>query len=309
MIKKVDRIIYYYELDITFNPIFIAHDGRLVRELFHQIQAVINAKHPSRYVFTGTKNLFINDIGFDPNEKVIWGKLRLLRDDFPELLHTQTDLTREIEAAEEEGIVETSHFLIDYSKNKTFLAMEFNQAGAKYVDLIDYIAAICQGKNWITAISAYHVVQDVLKDIKKRINNFSEVIVKVSKSNVNAVKKIDTPLYEALDNVQTHFEQEYSELRLKFDYLDIPTAKKTRSVWMKIIDKLTSNKKNLEAFDVFKIKAQDSLKRDKLEAFNLLIDKLSSYISVEKREKSRVISSLDIYEKMKLELNRIRPLL
>ncbi len=76
---------------------------------------------------------------------------------------------------------------------------------------------------------------------------------------------------------------------------------------MKIINKLVGNKKHLNTFETLKIKAEDNYNRNKLEAFNLLIDNLSSVIKVEKREKSRVISSSHMFELMIAELEKTRP--
>nr|WP_121272488.1 hypothetical protein [Pedobacter schmidteae] len=305
-LKKIDKIIYYYQLEINFEKGFSANDGNLFRELFHRLLLLVQAKDPSRYVTSLNKTLFINDIDFDPSRKFIYGKIRLIKDEFPELIHTGTDQTREIEAAEEEGIVETSHFVIDYSRKTKFMAMEYHQSGAKYLDLIDYLKEIGIKQKWISGITVYNVVQDVLKELKSRINNISEMTVKVSKTNVDAIKKIDVPTFEALDNMQDHFEQEYAEIKLKFDYTDLTKAPKTRSTFMTLIDRLVANKKRLNNFDILKIRAEDSLKRNKLEAFNLLIDKLSSDIKVEKREKSRIISSVHMFEMMFKELERIK---
>ncbi len=213
-IQKVEKTIYYYELDIDFNSSFTASDGNHFRELFHKILELVQAKAPSRYVTTPQKTLFINDIGFNPDKKIIWGKLRMIRDEFPELIHRLTDQTRDVEAEDDEGIVETTHFLIDYYQKRKVLAMEFYQNGAKHLDLVDYVYEVCHKEGWITSIKAGNIIQDVLKDIKKRINNVSEMYVKVSKTNVDAVKKIDNDLFQSLDTLQDHFEQEYAELRL-----------------------------------------------------------------------------------------------
>jgi len=307
MISKVEKIIYYYELEIDFHSTFTANDGNLFRELFHKILELVKAKDPSRYVITPQKKLFINDIGFDPSKKLVWGKLRMIRDEFPELIDTVTDVTRDIDAAEDEGIAETTHFLIDYSGVKKILAMEYYQNGAKYLDFVDYVTTICQKVGWVKSVRAFHVIQDVLKDLKQRINNVSEMYVKVSKTNVDALKKIDGDLYESMDVLQDHFEQEYAELRLKFDYTNVTTNQKSTSKIMKLITKLVGNKAHLQTFDTLKIKAEDAYNRNKLEAFNLLIDNLSSSVKVEKREKSRVISSSHMFELMIGELEKTRP--
>ena len=54
-------------------------------------------------------------------------------------MNTLTDEARWTETKVEGGIVETSHFLIYFSKKKKKLAIEFNQFRAKVADFINYI--------------------------------------------------------------------------------------------------------------------------------------------------------------------------
>lgn len=307
---KVRRYIYYYELSIDFDPSFTCSDKRFCREFFHQIKAIIDAKDTRRYVENKDKLLFINDFVFKPTEKAIYGKLRSIRKDvFPELINTTTDATRDIEADEEDGIVETTHFVIDYSQKKLFAAIEYNQDGAKFYDLQYYLSQISEGKNWIERVEIYPVIQDVLKTIKNRVKNYSEMIVKVSKTNVGALSKIESGLASSLDNLENYYEQEYAELRLKFDYTNLATAIKTKSRISSLIDKLTGNKKNLDLFDTLKVKAEDSERNNRLQVFDLLIDKLKSEVKVEKREKSRTLNSLDMFEIMTSEIARLKHIL
>ena len=70
----------------------------------------------------------------------------------------------------------------------------------------------------------------------------------------------------------------------------------------KIIEKFKKDKGSLNMFDTLRVKAEDGDNRNKLREFDLLNIWVTSEVKVEKREKSRAIVSIDMFEKMKKEL-------
>jgi hypothetical protein len=109
--SHANRVIHFYDINFGFKDDSLPH-GHFV-ELFKQVIEMSKKRDESRYVRSGDKRLFIQDIKFVPDIEQVHGKLRAVRLDVtPEILNMKTDTARDIEMAEEEGIVETTHFVI-----------------------------------------------------------------------------------------------------------------------------------------------------------------------------------------------------
>lgn len=304
-IKKINRTIHYYELSFEFNNEFIASDGDQFRELFQLIFNLAKSRAAIRYQTFGEKAIFIQDVKFEPMAKLITGKLRCIRKNLlPEIMNTITDEARGIDAKDEEGLVETTHFIIDFSKKTKNLAIEHNQFGAKIGDFVTYIQAIGTNKNATKSIGFAPIVKDELSKLKSRINRCSEFHVKVHKDNIDKIKSMDKNLYSALNASIEHFKNEYATLILKFDYKRRQATKEINKSIFNIIGKLIKKKTDTEFFNVLTIKAEDSDKNNLLENFDLLIDKVKSEVSVEKKERYRTVVSIDMFNQMKDELEK-----
>ncbi|MCZ2479254.1 hypothetical protein [Aquirufa nivalisilvae] len=304
-IEKIKRIIHYYYLEFEFNDKFIPEDGNHINGIFKSINQIVNDKNNLRYQEFGEKLIFIQELKFEPQDKKIVGKLRCVRKDIlPEIMNIQTDIARGIEAKEEEGLVETTHFIIDNSSSKIKLAIEYNQFGAKIVDFVSYVKNIGINMNEIIDIKFIPVVNDDLSKFREKINRCSLFQVKVHKDNIKKIQEIDLGLYTALNSSIEHFKSEYASLTLKFDYKTRVSTSEISTSIFKIIDTLTKDKSKIELFDLLSVKAENSEKNNLLETFNLLVDKVSSELNVEKKKRYRTIVSADIFEKMKIELLR-----
>jgi hypothetical protein len=147
-------------------------------------------------------------------------------------------------------------------------------------------------------------VRNELEAYKKRIKEISEFYVKIHKDNIAKIKSVDTGLISAVEATIDHFDSEYAEIRMKFDYKKIKPSKIKVTV-NNIISYLLKNKeKNIDTFNTLTIKAQDGENDNKLEIFDLLVDRVKSRIKVEKNERHRTVVSIDIYDKMKSEMNK-----
>lgn len=304
-IVKIKRTIHYYYLNFEFLEDFKPDEDDKFHEIFKIIIELAQTRASIRYQTYGEKSIFIQDIKFDPNIKVITGKLRCIRKDLlPEIMNTTTDETRGIEAKEEEGLLETTHFVINYSKSKKKLAIEYNQFGAKINDFINYIQTIGINKKAIKTIGYLPIVKDELSKLQERIKKCSEFTVKVHKNNISKIKSLDNKVYSALKASIDHFKSDYATLTLKFDYKMRQETNDMNASVFNIIRKLIKDKKKTELFNHLSVKAEDSEKNMLLETFDLLIDKLKSEIMVEKKKRYRTIVSSDIFFQMKTELNQ-----
>lgn len=302
-IKKIKRTIHYYELDFKFYDEFVAVDGDKFRELFRLIISLAKTRANIRYQNFGEKAIFIQDVKIEPVNKVVTGKLRCVRKDIlPEIMNTLTDEAHGIEAKDEEGLVETTHFIIDFSQKSKKLAIEHNQFGAKIGDFALYLQTIGISKKAVMEVGFAPIVKDELSKLKSRINRCSEFHVKVHKDNIDSIKSMDKSLFSALNASMEQFKNEYATLILKFDYRQKQATKEINKSIFNIIGKLIKNKSNTEYFNVLTVRAENSDKNNLLENFDLLVDKVKSEVWVEKKKRYRTVVSLDIFDKMKSEL-------
>ena len=103
----IKRDVNYYQLDFSFVE---KNDLKIFFETITRL-AVTRAK--IRYQRFGDKFIFIQ--GLKNQDGIINAKVRCIRLDlFPEIINMVTDDIKEIEGSEYDGIVETTHILIDY---------------------------------------------------------------------------------------------------------------------------------------------------------------------------------------------------
>lgn len=300
------RKIYFYQLDINYLDTFKPSDGDCFREFFSQITKLAKTRDALRYQSIGEKILFIQDIIFVSNEKKIKGKLRCIRKDIlPEIINMSDDSTKGIEVEDEEGIVETTHFVIDYSKKTKRIALEFNQYGARINDFIYYCSIIGTQISATSKVDAIIITRDNLDIYKKQINNCSEFVVRVHKKELNEIKKLDNKLYSSLEKSVELFNPEYAELILKFDYRTQPTLEANLFV-KNIITQLINKKENKQHFETLTVKAENLYNNNRIELFDLLIDKARVELKVQKKAKYRSIISEDILEKMTNEISILK---
>lgn len=291
----VKRKINYYELKFSF-----INDSNFT-ELFETITTLAKTRARIRYQRFGDKFVFIQ--GIENTDNLLKAKMRCVRKDLlPELMNTETDETKGIEAKEEEGLVETTHFIIDYRKDKVFLALEYNHYGSKITDLVNYIERIGLDKQLLERVGFNPIVKDDLDTIRERINRFSEFTVKVHKDNIEKVKKLDNKIWGALNYSIENFGSEFATLVLKFDYKQQTENSEIEKSVFNIIKGFVKENKNKYIFNKLSLKAQDGDKNNLLETFDLLIEKINSDLRVERKEKYRTLISDDMFQKMTKDL-------
>jgi len=307
-VKKVKRVIHYYELVFNFNDDFEAPpDNDQCREFFALIKKMASTRSKARYQVFGEKALFLQDVTIKPAENLITGKMRCVRRDLlPEIMDTSTDEARGIETKEQEGLVETTHFIIDFAAKKKRLAIEYNQFGARIVDFVFYLKKVGQHKKVANDVGFVPLVKDELKIVKDRINRCSEFVVKVHKDKIAEIENMDTGLYSALIAAEEHFKSEYVQLTIKFDYKKRSETREVGGTIKNLINFLIRDKAATDVFNTLEVKAEDAAKNNKLEVFDLLVDKVKHVLTVERKPSHRVVISNDILPKMQEKLQSLR---
>lgn len=225
-------------------------------------------------------------------------------DSFPELMNTSDDKIRDIEADDDEGIIETAHFILSYIDDSIVLSFEFNQFGPRISDFIFYIERISNRLNVLAKIEYQPFVRDELDSYKKRINRVSSVIAKVHKDNVKRINEFDSELFDAIQTAERISDADYVTLQLNYDYRQLTDTSKIKGKIFNIIDSVRRDKSLLNVFSSLKVRAEDEKTANRIKDFDLLNIWVKSKINVEKKEKSRVIISTDIFFKMNKELTK-----
>jgi hypothetical protein len=300
--KKVKRTINYFNIVPLFN------DGQQLSvfiDLFSEINNLSNTKDKDRFVINKEKRLYITNLSFNENQKRISGKVLNIRmDSFPELMNTSDDKIRDIEATDDEGIIETAHFILSYLNDSLVLSFEFNQFGPRISDFIYYLESISYRFDVLAKIEYQPFVRDELDSYKKRINRVSSVIAKVHKDDVKRINEFDSELFDAFETAERISDAEYVTLQLNYDYRQLSDTPKIKDKIFNIIDSVRRDKSLLNVFSSLKVKAEDEQTANRIKDFDLLNIWVKSRINVEKKEKSRVIISSDILLKMNQELTK-----
>ncbi|MDX9883170.1 MAG: hypothetical protein RBS73_14000 [Prolixibacteraceae bacterium] len=301
-IAYANRKINYFELSPTYIQGSNMEDFISVFSLIKELQ---NSKNPERFFYNGEKTLYMTDIKFDDEHKQIRGKLLNIRMDiFPELIDTISNVVRDIEAAESEGVVETSHFVLSYKKDSLLLSFEFNQYGPRISDFTGFLSNKAQKLNAFEKLDYNPYSRDDLPKYKRRINRISTLIAKVHKDNYKRINDFDRELFDAFDTANKISESEYVTLDFKYGYHELKGSMKIRGKIMNIIDRLISDKTATNVFDTLKVKAEDEDHNNRIKEFDLLNIWVKSELKVEKKTKSRAIVSADIFQKMQDELQK-----
>lgn len=295
-IITVKRIVYYYELSLTYT------DGNDLKTFFNRISKLSVDKESDRYQKFGSRTLFIQGVDIDGD--IVYGKLRSIRTDlFPELINMTTDEVKDVEADTDDGIMETSHFIIKKANNKVYLAIEYNHFGAKIEDIVAYLKKVGY-KLRITKNIGYVAYLNNVQNLIERINRVSEFTMKIHKNFVPELEAVDGQLYESARIITQSFENEYAALDFKIDYrtfTDTPLIKKTILGLYKWFEE-NPDKKIL--FNYVNFTAEDKEKNKLLQTFDLLADKLKSTINVQKKPSGRIVVSADMFPKMLFEMNK-----
>lgn len=295
----IKRDLNYYELNFSFLE---KNDLKIFFETVTKL-SVTRAK--IRYQRFGDKYIFIQGISNDSG--IINAKVRCIRLDlFPELINMRTDIITEIEGGEFDGIVETTHILIDYRKPKTFISIEYNHPGAKITDVVEYIKRIGINQGILEDVGYVTIVNKDLARLKDRINRISEFTMKIHKDNLPQLKEMDGNIFQSAAAATDHFENDYANLDIKVDYRNFSETPLIKNSVFNILNFLSKNPSSRHIFNFMRVRAEDEEKNNILETFDLLLDKIYSTIKVQRKRKQKTIISEDMFSKMLIEIDKLR---
>lgn len=215
-----------------------------------------------------------------------------------------TDNITEIEGNDNDGIVDTTHIIIDFRRRSTVLAIEYNHNGAKIMDIVSYLQRIGINQSILSRIGYSPIVHNDLSRLRDRINRISEFNMKIHKNNIPALREMDGNIFQSANAVVEHFENQYAQIDLKIDYKTFQQTPRIRESVFNVISYLMNNPTQRNIFNYLKFRAEDEENNNRLQTFDLLLDKIYSPIRVQKKKRQKTIISEDIFEKMQLEIDR-----
>ena len=306
-IQTVKRLVHYYNLLVGYAPNYqLKNVSEPFHDVFEAILKEINNDGVFRYMPYADKTFVIPEISINQHTGFIQGKLFAIRgEDFPEVYNLTTALTRDFDAADNEGLVETSHFVINYKKLHPTVAFEYNQYGAKITDLARYLGNIAQQRGIANGIIHQHIVRDQLSTFIDRMGRYSKLEVKVHRDQVDRLRNIEGGLATVFEQTFEEFEGEYADFEIKFDLKSSSPASKASGLVKRLIGQLLRNPQNAGVFNILSVTAEDKDINNRLQAFDLLVDKVKSELIVQKKSRSRTILSGDILHQMHNEMIRL----
>lgn len=290
-----ERTLFYY--DLRFNP-FKKFEG-VHDHYIHCLKAIkkfLDDKDDIRIQRRKGTRIFLKDLIIE--DDFIKGKLYKVRDDiFPEVYDFSDEKIRDFEIGDERGLVEATHFVIaKKSSTEAQIIVEYNHYGARTSDIIWYLSKLAKETKIIKGIIPLPIVRDDLDSLKSKIAGIKDFIIRVKKDNISRVNDEDAGLATSLAHAQEYSESELVEIKMTFKYkeveLDESPARKNLFGWL---DRFKSKPTTKELFESFQINAENSENDDQMEAFNLLLDKERSVLSVDKKKRSRIIISDSFY--------------
>lgn len=298
-ITTTTRTINYFEIEYQLN------DKKSIRDyfsIFDLISERNQKKDKSRILKNGNKSLNLFVTNSDADKKMAFGKIVDIRmDAFPELIKTSDDKVRDIEVDEDEGILESSHFVLSVKGDRLILSLEHNQYGPRISDFY-YIANHYLFSNEILKSHTIHpLTNDTKIEYADRIDRVSYLIAKVHKDNIKRIENVDKGLFSAMATASEVAETEYVSLKYNVGKKQIEASSKLRALILKITTYFSNNDNSNLDFDTLQIRAIDTENEMKMKDFDLLNIWIKSHILVEKKPKSRVVLTTDIHEKMKTD--------
>jgi hypothetical protein len=304
-IQQLPRLIHYYELKFESHPDFINRGQTPFMCTINKMAEMAAQFDTNRYLKINDKSIFVQDLVVHPATREVSGKISSVdKEVFPEILNTENDTRRGIEALEQEGVVETSHFIIKYGA-VIRIALEYNRQGAKINDLCNYLQRIGSNHEFIVSAIWIPIVRSDMQAMLDSMNRCSEILVKVHRDRIQEIESIDEGIFSAMRIATEEFGNDYATLTLNYDYRKSPATPEATSLLTKLVRAFIGNPEKMTIFDTIEVRAENRNKNNKMEAYDLLVDKVKSRIFVQKTAKHRTVISSDIYDKIRAELHTL----
>lgn len=301
------RVIHFFNFGVQFKN--LSEDEKSFKDFFNQITYLSDSKDERRYQPIGGKLIFVQDVRFVPGEKLIRGKIRAVRtDEVPELLNMDTDTTREIDRAEREGIVETTHFVVSYRNRMKRIAVEYHLSGAKAHELKSYLLLIGDIAGVEGVYMERIVNRNVLDEVERRMGRIGQIHIRVPKDNIGQLGKLEGNMASLFQRAQEYADTDTVTIDLQFNAKRREQTEKAEGILRTLTKNLKKNDLASDSFDALTVRMEDTEHNNAMELFDLLADKAKTRITVNKKPNGNGLDSEDTFQKIAIEMHRLKHL-
>lgn len=299
------RVIHFFNIAFQFKD--MRDELESFKHLFNQITYLSDSKDKRRYQPIAGKLVFVQDVRFIKGEKLIRGKIRAVRtDEVPELLDMETDKTREIDRAEKEGIVETTHFVISFRNPMKKIAVEYHTSGAKAHELKSYLLLI-GGIADLESIYMERIVnRNVLEEVERRMGRIGSIHMRVPTDNIGQLNKVDKQIASMIQVAKEYADTDAITLDLMFNAKRRQQTDQAKDILRTLTKNLKKNELASDAFESLTVRMEDTEHNNTMEIFDLLADKAKTRITVNKKPNGSGLDSEDTFQKIAYEMERLR---
>lgn len=294
--KSIKKKLNYFH----FAPVYFEHlNLPELLSAFKDLKSLSESQKKERFYESGRKVLFFNDLRFIKDKHEIHGRLLDIRmDEIPELINITNNEIAQIQAKDEQGVIETTHFILNHSQpNNLILSLESNHYGPKIGDFIKSIKHYFF-KAPLKNLYCNPYIKDDLRNYRNRIRAVTEVHALVHKNNVERVKDYDNDLLGVLNAAQSFNDSDTIQISFRMDARKGHSSNRMTDKVHKIIDKMLKGARAAEVFDQLSVKARDEMQNNRISDFDLLNILIKSEISVSCKERSRVVNTNEMFLKM-----------
>ncbi|PHK34707.1 hypothetical protein VF13_37850 [Nostoc linckia z16] len=302
----IKRYIHYYELLIGYQR---EYERDLKDSFMKLLKAVIDENNSrsrnSFFVYDG-RTFCIQGLTIRDAEKIAFGKLCAIRsEDFPQVFNLRNGSTRNFDAEDFEGLVEFTHFVINYKPKYERIAIEYNQYGGKILDFVRYLEHIGKVSGIVTGMTQKNIVNENLAEVKDKIGRVSKFTVKANSSHIESIRAVDAGLGTVLDQAKNHYNLQDIQVELKFDYSRSNTKEAIYKTLDTIVKAFTKNPQKTDLFLKLQVDAENTERDNKIQAFDLLMDKVRSELKATKDGKNRTLISNELLQNMIVEMKKL----
>jgi hypothetical protein len=142
------------------------------------------------------------------------------------------------------------------------------------------------------------MTQESLTEFQRRIGLLADIEISVPKDSINNIQRYNPGLASSIQAAKDFFGCDTVIMQPKFDFRNVVETGAAKQLIDSIISAWRRNPLRRKDFETFKVRGQDTDSRGTLQVFDLLRDDVKDRIKVQKRHKSRVLDSIDMFEKM-----------
>lgn len=307
------RNVNYYELFHSFDSRHTTRD--ILIHCFQKAQELLKVSPKKLDYSSGLNDTFHIRVG---NQRDITLKTLKLyglakvskKDQFNDTWDPDTQVVKSLGdgAGDNEGVLEETHFVIDFRFSKPLIAIETTQSGIKIGSLLSYLNwwGRKNTKNENLHFGCLPIMGRSSDEFLEAVKEIATFQIKVKRQNIPYIKNSDEQLGTMLENAQNYAPTDYIDLVLGFDFRVKESLKPDTNILKSLVKKFMNKQAQGPYFDNFEaltIRAKED--DEPLKPFDLIQERTASQIYVNRRnKKSKYFNSSEFYDEIDREIGK-----